>query len=147
MKMSTKVASIALGVASLSTVAFSQSSAVVSQLNQQMRAAINQYFADSKIEVMSPLTDGLDEGRSDNYNLQLTAGKDYYLLGVCDNDCSDLDISLYNQNGQLIQEDTASDDKPLVLATPRANGRYQMRVTMASCSSEPCYYSVGVYRD
>jgi hypothetical protein len=147
MKFNIKGLVIVLVAGCASTVAFSQTTTVVRQLDQQMRQAIEQYFADSKTEVMSPIVDGLDEGGSDNYNLQLTSGRDYYLLGVCDNDCSDLDISLYNQNGQLVQEDTATDDKPMVLATPRANGRYQMRVTMASCSSEPCYYSVGVYRD
>jgi hypothetical protein len=147
MKLSAKTVVIAVGAACFSTVALSQGGEIARQLGQQMQQAKNQYFADGKIEVMAPLIDSLDEGRSDNYNVQLNAGKDYYLLGVCDNDCSDLDISLYNQNGQLIQEDTATDDKPMVLATPRASGRYQLRVTMASCSSEPCFYSVGVFRD
>jgi len=32
-----------------------------------------------------------------------------------------------------------------VQIAPRVTGEYRVKVTMASCSTSPCFYGVGVY--
>ncbi|MGA7935472.1 MAG: hypothetical protein WCA35_18115, partial [Kovacikia sp.] len=69
----------------------------------------------------------------------------YGLIGVCDRDCRDLDLRLYDENGNLVAADTSSDDTPFVSLTPRWSGQFYLRVDMANCRANYCYYGVGVF--
>ncbi|HVX87745.1 MAG TPA: hypothetical protein VG940_02370 [Gemmatimonadales bacterium] len=87
----------------------------------------------------------LDDDATTNQNVTLQAGQDYAIWGVCDQDCSDIDLTLYDDDGNQIDQDIQTDDKPLVRVTPRRNGRFRIRVSMANCSANPCRYGVGVW--
>lgn len=87
----------------------------------------------------------LDDDATTNQNVTLQAGQDYAIWGVCDQDCSDIDLTLYDDDGNQIDQDIQTDDKPLVRVTPRRNGRFRIRVSMANCSADPCRYGVGVW--
>ena len=64
----------------------------------------------------------------------------YRILGVCDNDCRDLDLALYDENGKLIGSDQKVDDLPAVSVTPSWTGPFTVRATMASCRTRQCLY-------
>lgn len=72
--------------------------------------------------------------------------RQYTILGSCDDDCGDLDFSLYDPAGRLIASDLASDDSPSIRAWLIPGVRYRLEVLMASCLLEPCAYAMGVYR-
>ena len=72
-------------------------------------------------------------------------GVNYVILGVCDNDCSDLDLRLFDPNGREVASDLLTDDNPVVNVTPRRTGTYTVRAIMTTCSSQPCRYGIGVY--
>jgi hypothetical protein len=145
MKSFLKVAMmVGLGL-SPATVAVSQGSSITQTLNRELAAARASFVPSGQRSVLSPRTDSLSEGGEDSYSIPLVAGRSYTLLGVCDNDCSDLDITLYDENNNLIDQDTLTDDRPIVKVTPRRSARFRMEVTMASCSDEPCFYAVAVY--
>jgi hypothetical protein len=74
----------------------------------------------------------------------LDSGTDYLVLGVCDEDCTDLDLRLY-QGSTQIDEDVALDDYPVVRVTPSATREYRVEVIMATCSVNPCRFGVAVY--
>ena len=80
-----------------------------------------------------------------DFRVTLNAGSDYAVLGVCDEDCYDLDVALYNLSGNLIVADSTEDAAPLVPFTVTESGSFTLRVTMYNCGVEPCYYGVGVY--
>jgi hypothetical protein len=84
------------------------------------------------------------EGES--LSVTMSRGNRYAIVGVCDEDCNDIDLRLYDENDNLIDSDTSSDDKPVVVVSPRWSGEYRLRVTMARCSANPCYYGVGLFR-
>ncbi len=75
----------------------------------------------------------------------LRRGYTYHILGVCDQDCRDLDLKLYDENGNLLVQDTRNDDTPWVKVTPRWTGAFAVRVEMHSCYDNPCYYGVGIF--
>ncbi len=81
-----------------------------------------------------------------DFRVTLNAGSDYAILGVCDEDCYDLDVALYNLSGNLIVADTTEDAAPLVPFTVTESGSFTLRVTMYNCGVEPCYFGVGVYK-
>jgi len=90
-------------------------------------------------------TGSLDEDERESVTLSLQSGTDYMLVGVCDQDCSDLDLRLRDPNGNEVDEDIELDDTPIVSITPSRPGDYSLQVIMVSCSTEPCFYGVGVY--
>lgn len=92
-----------------------------------------------------PLIDRLRSRGSDYLTINLRAGQQYGILGVCDGDCGDLDITLYNDRGQVIMADTGDDDIPTVSVTPVRSGTYRVKVDMPHCQTGMCYYGVGIF--
>lgn len=90
----------------------------------------------------------LKSGDSTTLDVTLNLDRSYRLVGVCDQQCADMDMKLYNSSGALVDEDTSTDDIPLVDASPRVSGSYTLKVTMASCSNATygCYYGVTLLR-
>jgi len=74
----------------------------------------------------------------------LRAGRNYRIYGACDADCSDMDLEIYDTNGDLADQDIAEDDTPYVQLTPARGGRYLVRVWLAQCENEPCALGVRV---
>ena len=87
----------------------------------------------------------LDAGQDETVTIDLDAGVSYLIIGQCDGDCSDIDLWLYDENGNLIEEDVLEDDTPIVEVTPIRSARFTVRTRMVTCDVEPCYYGIGVF--
>lgn len=92
------------------------------------------------------VTGQLNDDGTEWINIIIPSGNTYYILGVCDNDCTDLDLALYTTGDSMLSQDVEADDYPLVSVTPSEQAVYRVKVTMAACSSGPCRYGVGVYK-
>ena len=73
------------------------------------------------------------------WNVDLAAGTSYRILGVCDNECSNVDMELLDGSGAVVQSDVLPDDIPIVNITPAAAGRYTVRLILKTCTLAPCY--------
>lgn len=93
-------------------------------------------------ETHSGVTGTLRDGASTSYALSLNRGVTYKIFSVCDQDCSDLDLTLYDENNNRISVDTKSDAYPYVEVTPRWTGAFTLRVKMEACRTNPCDYGV-----
>jgi hypothetical protein len=136
---------VAFGGMAIAPSAYAQSAEYIRQLASQLSQARSSYVPSSYRLVTGPDNDILAAGDSDNYNVTLQGGRSYKLIGVCDNDCTDLDITLYDSDGDVVDRDLLDDDKPVVSVSGKSSGRYRMNVSMAKCSTGSCYYSVAVY--
>ncbi|MEM1271776.1 MAG: hypothetical protein AAGI08_17135 [Bacteroidota bacterium] len=116
----------------------------VEQLLVQLDAAADVFEEEGFLPVMAD-GDVLEQGESQLYTVTLEEGISYLLLGVCDEDCSDLDLELYDGYDNLISEDDMEDDAPVVDVFVKQSGDFTLKVTMYACSENPCYYGVGVY--
>jgi len=92
-----------------------------------------------------PASGALNDDGSEDVGLTLNAGRQYLLVGVCDADCSDMDLRLISPAGNRVAEDVANDDTPVLQFTAPSSGNYRVHVMMASCSANPCYYGVSLY--
>jgi hypothetical protein len=90
-------------------------------------------------------TGSLNQGATEMVTLDLEIGTQYQIMGACDTDCSDLDFVLYDGRGNQIDQDVELDDVPIVSVTPSRSGAFRVKVTMATCSAEPCRYGIGVF--
>ncbi len=115
------------------------------QVLEQIRTAGNLFSADGYQLHGDAHTGTLDNSASDDFSIFLEAGKTYALVAVCDVDCSDIDLSIADQTGEVVDSDYLDDDVPIVEVTPPRSGRYSVHIYMASCSAEPCYYGVGTF--
>ena len=115
------------------------------QVRDQIRRA-GRILEDRGFELSHDLfTGSLRDDENENLTLNLRRGTDYAIIGVCDEDCTDIDLRLFDEDGDEVDSDVETDDNPVVQITPRASGKYRIKVIMATCSTSPCFYGVGVF--
>jgi len=126
--------------------------AAASAQNQWQRTVRNQvsqhdaFLSERGYSMSGAVYDGsLKDDESENLTITLLPGTSYAFMGVCDEDCHDIDLRLFDANGNEVDSDVRDDDWPIVTVTPRFKGEYRVRVVMASCSNDPCYYGIGVF--
>lgn len=88
----------------------------------------------------------LNQGATQGEYLDLVAGRTYGIRGVCDGDCTDLDLVLQDAQGRIVSSDTLADAQPGVTVEQAAGGRYLLTIQMISCSIEPCLVGVRAYQ-
>lgn len=88
----------------------------------------------------------LKAGGQDLLTFTLQAGGDYAFVGVCDDDCSDLDLALADASGNVVATDTEADAFPIVGIESAGADQYSLQVAMIGCSIAPCAYMVTAYR-
>jgi hypothetical protein len=92
-----------------------------------------------------PVNGTLPQGEDEEFELDLEEGVQYFVVGVCDGGCSDLDLVLTNRAGEEVESDREMDDVPM-LAIEGQSGSFVLSVQMATCSSAECHYGVRVFR-
>jgi len=90
------------------------------------------------------ITNLYDEGY-DNYYFNFTRGWTYKICAVCDNDCSDIDLCLFDENNNKIDCDLKPDDKPVITVTPKWTGQFRLWVKMCECSRNPCSLGIAAF--
>jgi hypothetical protein len=85
----------------------------------------------------------LDDDEVVSHDLWLPRNALVHVAGRCDRDCSDLDLSLSNRFGTLVEDD-AVDSFPVFSYRVRNSGTYRLDITMYACRVEPCHYRVAV---
>lgn len=85
----------------------------------------------------------LEQGKEQSFPLVLNGGSSYQVIGVCDGDCGNLDIHLYDGAGKLVDKDEQEDDFPIVGV--EASGSYTAKVTMAKCGGS-CAFGVKTFQ-
>lgn len=83
-------------------------------------------------------------GATAQTSLQVQAGMRYTLAGVCDDDCTDLDLRVLD-GSYVVAQDVQTDAHARLELTPAQDGTLVVEVIMAACSVAPCRYGVGVY--
>ncbi len=81
----------------------------------------------------------------ERFTVDLDAGVEYRIVATCDNDCTDVDLYLYDPTGELVDSDQLDDDVPVVSVTPRKGGRYALEGAMYECSTEFCFIGIGAW--
>jgi hypothetical protein len=79
------------------------------------------------------------------YILNLNRGFTYKIVAVCDADCSDMDMKIYDGSGGMADQDVEDDDTPIVNITPSSSGEYALWLKMYDCSVNPCVSAIVVY--
>ncbi|MEO6387647.1 MAG: hypothetical protein ABIT16_05635 [Croceibacterium sp.] len=84
----------------------------------------------------------LNDNGSERLTIRVGAGMETQLIGACDTDCSDLDLTIYDSAGREVDSDLQRDDFPIVSLRPGKDASYTILVQMYDCTSEPCRYAI-----
>lgn len=125
--------------------AMAQSNEFRQQLDTQLQASRTQFQGEGYSVAAGPFTGALAAGGKERFTLPVEQGVSYKLVGICDNDCTDVDMRVFNLNGENIGEDVLDDDVPIVELQPTGTGTVQLEANMVTCSAEPCYHAIEVY--
>jgi hypothetical protein len=92
--------------------------------------------------VAGPVYGSLNDDATASHELTVVSGVQYVIFGACDNDCRDVDLKIFDTQGNLQLQDIAVDDTPVLTFTANTSGKYRVDVVMATCNRNPCYYGV-----
>lgn len=99
------------------------------------------------VEVFDPVIEMLKQGDTHVIEYEFDVpGARIALVGVCDIDCTDLDLGVFDAYGQEIAVDIEADDRPEVNIEIYEPGVLEVHVYMAACSVQPCGFAVQAYQ-
>ena len=87
----------------------------------------------------------LEDGDGERVTVRIGSGANLILVGICDADCSDLGLTLYDPDGDLVDSDVLTDDIPMITIEGGRSGSYTVAVQMAECTIDPCRYAIQTY--
>ena len=134
---------VALGFAT-ATEALAQDSfrqQVRNYLNRAATSVVQQGYSADR----DPVTGSLNSAARESMMINLTGGTRYAIVGVCDNDYSDVDLRIWDPSGTKLAEDIMTDDTPVLEFTATTTGQYRVSVEMATYSTNPCYWGFQVF--
>jgi hypothetical protein len=109
-------------------------------------------FVDSIMQMLDmaavhdPHVDMLDEGEVATTEFDFDVGDgEVIVIGVCDEDCADLDLAVYDGRGRLIERDIQDDARPYVQFRVVASGVFTVKVAMEQCSTTTCGFAIQTY--
>ena len=79
-----------------------------------------------------------------DYRVTLYKGMTYVLVGCADGEEVDLDIRLYDADGNLVDKDGSPDAKPFVFVEPEKTGEYAMQVIVHQAKQPKTDFAVAV---
>jgi hypothetical protein len=141
LKISSLAAAAILAVGALPAVAEAQSHAQVvwNQLNTLFERSQSDGYGSRNY-----IVGRMDDDASDSWTVTLQGGMTYRIVGACDADCDDVDIEVF-ENDKSIVKDILADDIPIVNFTASSTSRYTIKVSMASCKANPCFWGIGIF--
>jgi hypothetical protein len=141
--MKLSMAALLVGGLFLAAPAAAQQDPWMRQVRAQL-VAVAESVGDEGMDIAGdPIGGSLNEGATETVRIRIQPGT-YLIVGVCDEDCSDLDLALVS-GGEEVDADDAADDSPVLGIEVSAATTVTLRVHMANCSSEPCRYGVAAF--
>ncbi|CAN0601106.1 unnamed protein product [Ectocarpus sp. 12 AP-2014] len=121
---------------------------VVTQLDG-IEARIKPVLAESDRQMIrfDRIISATDNDRNGVYYLtDLEPNTEYLIVGVCDGDCSDIDLQIEDDDGDTVGADVEDDDSPVLeFRTSAKSDHYKLTLDMVTCSAEVCFYGIDVF--
>ncbi|MFT4623540.1 MAG: hypothetical protein ACI8PZ_002196 [Myxococcota bacterium] len=75
-------------------------------------------------------TTEINAGKTKNYLVTLYRGNEYRIVSCADPSVSNLDVLIYDAQGNLLDRDTTTDREPSIVFTPKNTGAYYVVLYM-----------------
>jgi hypothetical protein len=114
------------------------------QVHDHLQRALNAVRARDAGTPIVSRSGALNGEESESFVVTLVGGVPYAILGVCDDDCSRLQLVLATLANNELALDRNSENFPILQFTPNETRQYRIRVGMETCRMNPCWYGVGI---
>ncbi len=116
----------------------------VHQVEAQLASARRE-MGDGYTPAYDAVIDEIDADGTMSFDLPVSRGVDYLILGVCDNDCADVDLLVYDADADEIASDFEPDDYPVLSFAAGTAGTWTVEVRMPGCSTDTCIFGFQVF--
>jgi hypothetical protein len=141
--VSSLFAAAVLAIGVLPAIAEAQSTNYATVVWNQLQSAAERNRTNGGYGQRNFIIGRMDDDATDSWTVQLQGGFTYKVVGFCDQDCDDVDLEVYLDD-KSIDSDLLVDDYPILDFTASSTGRYTIKVTMASCKANPCFWGIGI---
>ena len=87
----------------------------------------------------------LDDDEKTSFRFPLVGGSDYRLVAVCDANCADVDLLMYDGQGIEVARDVPGERTGFVNLSPARSDAFRAEIWMYACRSGPCHIGFGVF--
>jgi hypothetical protein len=91
-------------------------------------------------------SDSMAQGFYADYDVTLQRGVGYLIFACGDSRAHDIDIYLYDEDGNLVDRDNQTDNHPVVTVRPRHTGAFRVRIKMYSSYGAANYTMAIMYQ-
>jgi hypothetical protein len=137
-------AGVLLALFTLPATAWPQGRRWERQVREQLDRTVNALQGTSRGQTRVLNVSPLNNDESDLIVVELNPGKAYDIVAVCDEDCIGLHILLSTATRNDVAVDRSSENLPVLHYAPTQAGSYRIKVTMAACRVNPCWYGVAI---
>ena len=134
----------AVAVALVPTTVVAQTNRWERQVQDQLRRTLTTLGVAARERATATKTGTLNAEESEWFAVTLSGGVSYAIVGVCDNDCSRLQLVLATQERKELATDRRGENFPVVRFTPPETRVFRVKVVMEACQISPCWYGVAV---
>ena len=113
--------------------------------NENVLGAFREFEPDGYGSLGEVRSGQLTEGDSFRFRQDLAAERNYLVIGVCDENCSDFDLKLYSDTNELVEEDVLPDGWPILQFVAQEGGFFNIEVSMFMCRVQLCNWGARVY--
>ncbi|HEX8360869.1 MAG TPA: hypothetical protein VF613_12215 [Longimicrobium sp.] len=118
---------------------------VLAELDTAVRAVASRGFApDTRAIGRESMVGELPRDGSVRLEVTLRAGRRYRVVAGCGPGCDDLDLRAHGADGDVLDEDTEADARPVLSFIADTTGPHLLSVTMAGCRTEYCAFGIRI---
>ncbi len=114
-------------------------------IQEQLKVAERLVAAEGYQPRQEHVVGSVELGETVTQSIRLGNGGNYMVIAVCDADCSDVDLAVYDSERKLVGSDNDESDVAIAQVATAAAGGFTAEVTMYSCAVSPCFYGLGVF--
>lgn len=127
-------------------IATAANSAEISEEQQQvicqLKETVEKQNQDGQKLVFVPLLGRVSEGVETRFTAKLNGDINYAIIGACDENCDELNLTLNNTDGERIAMDEKQDGVPIISFTPPSSNDYQITVRIDECKTGNCEFGI-----
>jgi hypothetical protein len=111
---------------------------------RQLEQKLSEYVQIAEAnDIAYEITTGLlSAGEAGATEITLEKGQIYQFAAVCDEACSDIDMTVRGPDGVDVQWDRFADAAPAVEVVPKEDGAFILEVVMKECANDRCALAV-----
>ena len=143
--MNSKTKFLLMVVAALAVSAAAAQSVWERQVRDQINEVSYEFRQEGFHKLGETWIDELEEDDDMYITLELNSDYEYIAIGVCDGDCGDIDLILYDDDDVRIANDVGTDDIPVLSGSPDYDGEYYLEALMVDCDADTCAFGVALY--